>query len=851
MNKKGKVTAIFLSICLIAGNLNMRAFAEEANNVLAVEGQECTHEHDENCGYVEAVEGHECMHEHDESCGYVEAVEEVPCDMGCTDIDEDGILIHAEGCAYRQAVEGHECMHEHDENCGYVEAVEGHACMHVHDESCGGIKTTVTDKEDLEQPMVTGYSITPQDNSVCTIGEKGYASLSEAIADAQEQAVIWMKSDDATEQKLEINRSLTIELQGYSLPNTVMKISGSGTQVNLNDRAGTSKINENSVAGYTATEHTRCSSTIYITDGASVVISGSTGSDSTSGTIIYESRTSDLVKAIFMGSGSLTINGGTFVGKKSSGHDGLFVYSGRVTINDGYFYSNCGLSYYSAPSDENPLVIKKGIFDGGMWIENSGSINGSSFSSGMQSVANVTKLFLSGSGGSVVLDGSTQDLIRIGSGLFASDSVKTQILSDGSIIAVGSTDAENPEKLTPAEGVTITLQPQILGGDGSSSTSYQWTKDGNPIENGQGSSYVISSYDPESDKGKYIMTATQGESTLTVYYQLGEGSDQEGGDDDGSLSVNVNADKGTTVSIDTDALLAATVTADEQAGNSSITVWMNILNKTDSMPDKDKAEEVLDSISATSLGAYFDITLSKTVDSVSQSISSTNNLIEITIAIPADLLDGSNHQIIRVHEEGGVKSAEPLSTIRTENNLTFWTDKFSTYIIAYTPGSTGDGGNGTGNDTGDGTENDAENDTGANDTAGGTGSSTGNSTGNSMEAASETPLAAAQNNNLAASQGTEDKEPKTGDVQLPLATAGMIAGLAYLMELFREKKLCFGMTEDQKNKIISYLVQKAKERNVLIRYGAVAVIFVILVFYHSIGKYEIRENYRAVRVDKS
>lgn len=859
-----RLLAIFLSMCLIAGSLPMTAFAEEPENELG--GSDsiiCSHLHDENCGHVEAVEGHECMHEHDENCGYLEAQDEVPCDKGCSELDENGAVIHEEGCAYRQAVESQECTHEHNEACGYIEAVEGQPCNHEHDEICGGLETTLLEEEEPEegpeQLIVAAYSIVAEDNSVCTIGENSYASLSEAINDAQDNAVIWMKSDDETEQRLDISKSLTIELQGYSLPNTVMKISGSGTLVNLNDRAGVSKINENHVEGYRAQEHSRCSSTIYITDGASVMINGSTGTNSSNGTIIYESANSDLVKAIFVGSGNLTINGGTFVGTKTSGRDGLFVYNGRVTINDGYFYSNCGLSYYTAPSDENPLVIKKGIFDGGMWIERSGSINGISFSSGMQSVANVTKLFLSGSNGSVVLNGSTQNLIKIGSGLFVSDSVKTQILSDGSIIAVGSTDSENPEKINPADRVTVTLQPQILGGDGSSSISYEWTKDGNPIQNADESSYTISSYDSESDAGQYTMTATQGDSTLTIYYQLGEKSNQGGGDDSGSLSVEVRADAGTTVNVDKDSLIAATITDEENASNKKITVQMSIVNKTNSTPDREKAEEVLGGIPATSLGAYFDITLSKTVaegsGSTSETISSTRSQIEITIAIPDDLLGGSNYQVIRVHGDYGAKSAEALSTTRTENNLTFKTDKFSTYIIAYTPYNTSDSGDDAGGGTGSGSGSDAGSNTGSgggNDAGSGTGSNTGESTGSSMEATTTdtgnvvpsnevitelSPIVTAGNNNSDVPSETKAKEPKTGDDQLPLATIGMIAGLAYLTELFREKRgIHFGMTEDQKNKVISYLIQRAKGKHALIRYAAVAAIFMILIFYHSIGK---------------
>jgi hypothetical protein len=84
---------------------------------------------------------------------------------------------------------------------------------------------------------------------------------------------------------------------------------------------------------------------------------------------------------------------------------------------------------------------------------------------------------------------------------------------------------------------------------------------------------------------------------------------------------------------------------------------------------------------------------------------------------------------------------------------------------------------------------------------------------------------------------TKDSEPKTGDKTPPLATLGMIAGLAYLMDYFAEKKhLCLGMTKAQKDKLISFLVGKAKGKNKFIRMSMLSVIFLILVFYHSIGK---------------
>ena len=62
----------------------------------------------------------ECSHEHDEGCGYVAAQEEISCGHEC-----------GEDCA-----EG--CIHEmHDDACGYKEAVAEQPCTYVHGVECG------------------------------------------------------------------------------------------------------------------------------------------------------------------------------------------------------------------------------------------------------------------------------------------------------------------------------------------------------------------------------------------------------------------------------------------------------------------------------------------------------------------------------------------------------------------------------------------------------------------------------------------------------------------------------------------------------------------------------------------
>ena len=75
----------------------------------------CEHhpEHTADCGYQAAVEGQDCTHSHDDSCGYQEAS---PCTHS-----------HDASCGYREA---RSCTHVHNDTCGYVEAVAGSPCTY-------------------------------------------------------------------------------------------------------------------------------------------------------------------------------------------------------------------------------------------------------------------------------------------------------------------------------------------------------------------------------------------------------------------------------------------------------------------------------------------------------------------------------------------------------------------------------------------------------------------------------------------------------------------------------------------------------------------------------------------------
>ena len=370
---------------------------------------------------------------------------------------------------------------------------------------------------------IGAYDVETTTDECIKIGSNTYASLEAAVAAANDGDTLWLIGDDAAVQKVTIDKSLTIELHGHKLSSTALKVTGSSTNVTINDRVGTGSINTDHAAGF-STDHNRCTATIVVGDLATLTINGVTGTSKDNGTIISDCANDDLEKAIFVqGASKLVINGGTFVAQQSAGCDALYVYDGTVTINAGYFFMN--LSYQTAPSTAKPLTIKKcEIYNpsasGAIWIQNSGTINGVTFGSGFQSLESIKKLFLSTAAGNYIIDGSTANHVKIACGLYVSTEVSSTTLADGTLYCVGQASETSPEQITPSEGAKITLAPQIAGGDGTTIT-YQWEKDGSTLSDATGATYTIDNY-KGSDDGTYKVTATEGGSSVSLYYQIGD-----------------------------------------------------------------------------------------------------------------------------------------------------------------------------------------------------------------------------------------------------------------------------------------------------------------------------------------
>ena len=201
---------------------------EVCGYVEAVEGSDCTHVHDEDCGYEEGVEG-SCTHTHDGTCGYVAAVEGVSCNHDCA--AEGCVWGCAEGCPIAQAnavikmiadlpeVEGLTDMD--DDAFSEAAAAIGEA-SNAYDALTTDQQALVTNSDKLKALL---GSLTPETNTIdepgteetlyvaqIAKGEKTtkYETLDEAITAAQDGDTIELLAD-ATTEGMNLSKDITIK----------------------------------------------------------------------------------------------------------------------------------------------------------------------------------------------------------------------------------------------------------------------------------------------------------------------------------------------------------------------------------------------------------------------------------------------------------------------------------------------------------------------------------------------------------------------------------------------------------------------------------------------------------------
>ena len=152
-----------------------------------------------------------------------------------------------------------------------------------------------------------------------------------------------------------------------------------------------------------------------------------------------------------------------------------------------------------------------------------------------------------------------------------------------------------------------------------------------------------------------------------------------------------------------------------------VKVWLEVTDISASVSQTDK--DLIDSKKGNAtIGMYLDIDLLKQIGSDSPvNITETNGVVTITLKVPSSLINSNSsvtrtYQIIRVHN--GVATVIPCTYNAANQTISFETDQFSTYALAYvdqqnnseggnTSGGNTDSGN-TGGGSNDGEEGDSQ-----------------------------------------------------------------------------------------------------------------------------------------------
>ncbi len=225
-------------------------------------------------------------------------------------------------------------------------------------------------------------------------------------------------------------------------------------------------------------------------------------------------------------------------------------------------------------------------------------------------------------------------------------------------------------------------------------------------------------------------------------------------------------------------LAGAVLTPEELSGITAgivVKIILTVENVDSSVSEADK-QTVQALVGDYTVGEYLDIQLFKLIGADRTAILQTSGKIRIVIDVPDSLKAGAGKTRTYAIMRVHDGAAELLSDLDgAEDTITIETDKFSTYVVVYRETNNG---------------------------------------------------------------SVPDSEPKTGDTD-PIrlyATLAMVAGGAYLLLYFEERK--GGMTEQKKKEITAGIISWGRKGGRLRKIAALAAVFAVLFYYHSIGKRE-------------
>lgn len=384
---------------------------------------------------------------------------------------------------------------------------------------------------------------------------------------------------------------------------------------------------------------------------------------------------------------------------------------------------------------------------------------------------------------------------------------------------------------TMTEKYTVTVSGGTGGGEYEAGTTVTITAD-DPASGKSFDKWVVNSGSvtlADSTNSTTTFTMPAGAVSVTATYK-----DKTGGDAQGSVTPEVKPGANapaTDISTPAEELKDMLLTDEEKQqvqNGTNIRIVLEVQDAGNTVSTSDK-EAVAQALNGFTVGQYLNIDLYKLVGANRTDISETAKKIRIVISVPEALRNADSSKtrtfaVVRVHDG----RAELLADLDgSADTITIETDRFSTYAIVYQDTANGGGGNnGNDNNNGGGNDNGGSGNNGNGNSNGGSGNNSGNNN-------------SGQNNsgiNNTKTGSAKDNEPATGDAA-PLeiyATLAMIAGFSYVLLYFTDRKR--GMTEETKRELVSRLVGWAKQGGRIRKYLALAAVFVLLVYYHSIGK---------------
>lgn len=365
--------------------------------------------------------------------------------------------------------------------------------------------------------------------------------------------------------------------------------------------------------------------------------------------------------AAMSGSGDVTISCGTSIGGNgSTGGSGAQAGNGTITVTNG-----------------GKAIGGDGTTTGGSGIQTSGGaiiVNGGGTSTGGNGTAAESTGGTGARTESGTIDVGTNGTVTGGSGGHGNGSTAGGNGGTGTSTSSGSTTVNGT--VIGGTGGNGSSEGNGDAGDGGTGANQSGTINGNgTITGGNGGNISGNGGGKPGAAG----TAINGDSFNGAVI-----------DGLGGVNANAKVEKkpgAPTVTVPEENLINGAITKEERNDNRITKIDVTLMVEKESNPtDKDEVDGTVSG--KQKIGVYLDILLEKKITKVSgdkttETVTKAVQPITITVVIPEDMRDGSDYKIIRVHD--GKAETIPSSHDSRAHTLTFETDRFSTYAIAYEP----------------------------------------------------------------------------------------------------------------------------------------------------------------------